>query len=163
MSKKQVTKQITLEDFSPEKCMTKKCSVVSGYLKEINLRINVEKQNKELVKENALFQEAINSLLLMVRDLVTPNYPAMEFLQQKLVDIPEVVQTYSFVRDEIINLWIITQYEDFEAEMKIADSMRQLLSVFRNIRFDYMVIPKYDASLEDAVPQDSKLIYSKNR
>jgi hypothetical protein len=161
MNKRQIIKQVTSGDFSPEKCITKKCSAVSGYVKEINRRINVEKQNKELVKENALYQEAIDSLLLMVRDLVTPNFPAMEFLQQKLVNVPEVTQTHKFVRDEVINFYIITQFEDFNAEMKIADSIRQLISVFKNLRFDYMVIPKCDMNLDDIIPKDAKLIYSK--
>jgi hypothetical protein len=45
--------------------------------------------------------------------------------------------------------------------MKIADSIRQLMAIFRNIRFDYMVIPNYNSALEDVIPQDSKLIYTK--
>jgi hypothetical protein len=97
MNNNQLTEQTNSGGFSPEKCMTKKCPACSGYVKEINKRINVEKQNKELVKENALYQKAIDSLALMVRDLVTPNYPAMEFLNQKLGDIPQVIHTYSLL------------------------------------------------------------------
>jgi hypothetical protein len=56
---------------------------------------------------------------------------------------------------------VVADGEDFETEMEIADAFRELMSIFRNLRFDYMVIPKSDIPLDEIIPKDSVVVYSK--
>ena len=56
---------------------------------------------------------------------------------------------------------MVADGEDFETEMEIADAFRELMSIFRNLRFDYMVIPKSDIPLDEIIPKDSVVVYSK--
>jgi hypothetical protein len=144
-----------------KRCLTRKCSALSGYIRESNLRINLERQNRKLAEQNSIYKKAIDSLIAMVGELLSPHYPVTNFLREHLQDIPRVTKAYSFITDNVINLWIITEEEDFEAEMEIADTLRELFSVFRNLSFDFMIIPRYDMNMEEAVPKDSQVIFSR--
>jgi hypothetical protein len=148
------------EDFAPKTCLSKKCSALSEYIKETSLRIDLEKQIKTLKKQNASYKEAVGSLLVAIQDLLTPQYPAINFLRERLRSIPKVAQAYYFLTEDVINLWIITKEEDFEAEKKIADALVDLMSIFKNLRFDFMIIPNSDACLHETMPENSKIIVS---
>ena len=147
------------EDYVPKICLSRKCGLLSGYFKEANLRINLEDQIRELKEQKAEYENAMDSLLSMVRELLSPHYPAINFFREKLANIPQVTQAHYFVTDQVINLWIITGEEDFEAELQIADSLVELMRIFKNLRFDFMIIPNYDMAIEQIVPEDSQIIY----
>ena len=149
------------EDHVPKICLSKKCGLLSGYFRETNRRINLEDQIRELKERKAEYENAIDSLLSMVKELLSPDYPAINFFREKLANIPQVTQAHCFVTDQVINLWTIIEEEDFEAEMQIADSLVELMRIFKNLRFDFMIIPKYDMAIEQIVPEDSRIIYSK--
>jgi len=149
------------DEFFPQTCISKKCLTMRQYIKEVNRRINVDKQNKMLLKENILYQTALDSLSAMIRDLVNPNYPAIEFVRERLSDITKVYKAYYFVSEDIINIWVVTEDEDFDSEIEIADMFRELMVIFKNLKFDYMVIPKYNIALEEIMPKEATVIYSK--
>lgn len=156
-----LTEEETRAKQIPRACLSRKCNAISGYFREESLRIDLERQNKKLKKKNALYREAIDSLIGSIKDLLHPHYPAINLLREKLTNIPRVIKACYFVTDAVINLWIITEEEDFEAEMQIASALRELFSIFENLRFDFMIIPKYDMRLEEVIPEDSQMIFSK--
>ena len=156
-----IDEEVETEEHIPKICLSRKCDALSRYFREANLRINLEEQNRRLKEERALYKNAMDSLLAMVKELLSPNYPAINFLRERLKNIPEVTQAYFFITDQVINLWIVTKEEDFEAEMKIADILGELISVFSNLRFDFMIIPRYDIALNEVAPEDSQVIFSR--
>jgi hypothetical protein len=145
----------------PQPCFSRKCGAMSGYIKESNLRINLERQNKKLKEQNVLYKTATGSLLAMIKDLLSPNYPAVNFVRERLRDISAVSKAYYFVSDAVVNLWFFTEKEDFDAEMRIADTFCELASIFTNMRFDLMVIPKAQTQAENLLPSDIELFFSR--
>ncbi|MEM2970898.1 MAG: hypothetical protein QW270_00535 [Candidatus Bathyarchaeia archaeon] len=145
----------------PRECLSRKCVALSEYFRESALRIDLERQNKKLKKQNALYRKAVDSLLASIKELLHPYYPAINLLRERLKEIPKVTQAYYFVTEEVINLWIITEEENFETEMKIIENLRELFSVFRNLLFDFMIIPRDDIPLEEIIPANSQLIFSR--
>jgi len=154
-------KTVTRKKHVPKNCLSRKCGLLSGYFRDANLLTNLEDQIRGLKEQKVEYENAIDSLLSMVKELLSPNYPAINFFREKLANIPQVTQSHYFVTGQVINLWTIIEEEDFEAEMQIADSLVELMRVFRNLRFDFMIIPKYDMTIEQIVPEDSQIIYSK--
>ena len=149
------------EDHVQKICLSKKCSLLTGYFRETNRRINLEEKNRELREQNSIYKHAMDSLLGVIKELLNPNYPALNFFREKLMNTSQVTQAYYFVTDQVINLWIITEEEDFDAEMQIADSLVELMRIFRNLKFDFMIIPKYDIPIEQIVPENSQIMYSR--
>lgn len=147
--------------YVPKICLSRKCGLLSGYFREANLRINLEDQIRELKEQKVEYKNAMDTLLSLVKELLSPNYPAINFFRERLANIPQVTQAHCFVTDQVINLWTIIEKEDFEAEMQIADSLVELMRIFKNLRFDFMIIPKYDMAIEQIVPEDSQIVYSK--
>lgn len=148
------------EEFIPKVCLSTPCKAIKEYFRETSLRIDLERQNREIREENALYQEAISSLLNVIKNILTPNFPANNLLREKLKNIPNVINAYTFVNNDVINYWIIIEEENFEDELEIADAFRETLSVFNNLLFDFIIIPRQGVSLEKIVPKNSQLIYS---
>lgn len=149
------------EDYVPKICLSRKCGLLTGYFRETNRRINVEEKNRELREQNSIYKHAVDSLLGLIKELLNPNYPAINFFKEKLMNISQVTQANYFVTDQGINLWVITEEEDFDAEMQIADSLVELMRIFRNLKFDFMIIPRYDIPIEQIVPKNSQIMYSR--
>lgn len=145
----------------PRICLSIKCKAKSEYLREATLRINLERQLAKITEENSLYKDAISSLLASVNELLRPDYPAFIFLREHLQNTKEVVGVSYCFTDDVINIWIVIDEENFEVEMKIAETLRELLSLFRNLRFDFIVIPKYETHLESLIPNDARMLYSR--
>lgn len=144
-----------------EVCMSKKCAALSGYFRESALRMDLERQNEKLREQNVLYRKAISTLLSSIRELLHPYCPAINFLRERLKDVPKVTQVFYFITDNVVNLWIITEEEDFETEMKIVENLRELFSIFRNLLFDFMIIPKGETPLEELIPQNAERVFSR--
>jgi len=145
----------------PRICLSMKCGAKTEYLREASLRVNLEHQLTKITTENKIYKDAIDSLLASVNELLRPDYPALIFVKERLQDMREVVELSYFLTDDIVNIWIVIDRENFEVEMKIAETLRELASVFRNLRFDFMVIPKHETPLESLIPNDGKTLYSR--
>jgi len=157
-----IDEEVETEEHIPKICLSIKCDALSRYFREATLRIDLERQIRKLKEERSSYRDAIDCLLAMVKELMSPNFPAVNFFRERIKDIPKVTQAYYFVTNEVINLLVITEEEDFEAEMEIADTLVELMSLFKNLRFDFMIIPKYDTRLDEIVPKDSQVIFSRN-
>lgn len=142
----------------PKVCFSKECAIKSEYFREAVRGVDLEKQLKKIRKENMLYRNAMNALLLGIKELLTPDNAVLNLLRERLYHVKEVTDIYYFVTNEVINIWIAIKEENFEAEMEIAEILCELTSTFRNLRFDYMVIPKYDMALEEYLPQGIKKI-----
>ena len=150
----------SVPDAVPKNCLATKCKAMNEYFKETNLRINLERQNREIKEQNIMYQEAISSLLNMIKGMFTPNFPANNLFREYLQNIMNVNSAYSFINNEVINYWVIIKEENFKTELEIANAFRQVVLIFRNFLFDLMIIPKQGLSLEDIVPANSQLIFS---
>lgn len=142
----------------PKVCFSRECTLKSEYFRTALRKVNLEKQLKKLRKENTLYKAAMSALLLEIKELLTPDHAVLNFLRERLCHIEEISDICYFVTNEVINFWIAIEEEDFEVEMEIAEILCELTSTFRNLRFDYMVIPKYDTSLEEYLPQGTQRI-----
>jgi len=142
----------------PNICLEEGCPALKGYFRESVLRMDLERQNKKLREENAYYRKAIGSLLKSIKELLHPHNPAIRFLRERLKDIPEVTQAYYFVFNDVINIWIEIEEEDYEVEMKIINSLRELFYIFSNLLFDFMIVPKGEIPLEKLVPVDRQII-----
>jgi len=145
----------------PEGCLSRRCNVRSLYLRETLQREELERELEKVTVENEIYKKAVALLLSSIKDLLKPDHVALNLLKERLLPIIEVSSLHYFVVDGVINLWIITREENYEAEMKIAESLADLFSLFRNLRFDFMIIPKYDLRLEEVLPSESITVFSK--
>ena len=141
------------------RCLEEECPVLKGYLRESALRMDLERQNKKLKEEIALYRKAVDSLLKSIKELLHPHNPAIIFLRERLKKIPKVTQAYYFVTDNVINIWIEIEEEDYEVEMKIIEILRELFYIFRNLLFDFMIVPKGDVSLKEFMPENYQTIF----
>ena len=91
--------------------------------------------------------------------MLTPDHAVLNLLRERIHHVKEVTDIYYFVTNEVINIWTAIREENFEVEMEIEEILCELTSTFRNLRFDYMVIPKYDMALEEFLPQGIKKAY----
>lgn len=140
-------------------CLARSCKLKSEYFKEAVRRASLEKELRRITRENKFYKSAMNLLMVEVNELLKPNSAAIKFVKENLAKIPEIDSVYYFVKNGIINIWVMTKEENFEAEMKIADTLRELLYIFESLRFDFMVIPKYEMKLEEILSPDSKKIF----
>ena len=145
----------------PRICLAMKCRAKTEYFREASLRIDLEQQLARMTRENEIYKDAVNSLLVRVSELLRPDYPALNFVRERLHNMREVAKVLYFLTEDIINIWIVIDEENFEVEMKIARTLRELASVFRNLRFDFMVIPTHETPLESLIPNDTKTLYSR--
>jgi len=144
---------------TPRGCLSRRCDLRSAYFRETFRVEKLEKQLERVSREKEMYEKAAVSLLTTIKDLLKPDYAALNLLRERLFPIPEVAALYYCVSDGVINLWIITPEENFEAEMKIADSLAELFSIFRNLKFDFMIVPRYDMKIEEIVPSGSKEVF----
>jgi len=140
-------------------CLEKECPALRRYFRESVLRMDLERQNRKLKEENALYREAVDSLLRSIKELLHPYSPAIIFLRERLKEIPKITQAYYFVTDDVINIWIEIEEEDYEAEMKIIENLRELFYIFQNLLFDFMIVPKGDVPLKESMPEDYQTIF----
>lgn len=147
------------EGVIPRICFTKRCAVKSEYFRETVLRASLERQLKKVREENELYRNAVGALLVGIRELLTPDNAVLNLLRERLCHVEEVTEIYYFVTNEVINMWIAIKEENFEVEMEIAEILCELTSTFRNLRFDFMVIPKYDMPIEEFLPQNIKKVH----
>lgn len=146
---------------APEVCLSRKCGLRGEYFRETLRREKLEKQLERVTAENQKYKRAVTVLLSSIGDLLKPDHAALNLLRERLFPIPEVTGLHYFVSDGVINLWIVTREENFEIEMRIADSLVELFSIFRTLRFDFVIIPRYDLSLEEILPSESVRLFSK--
>lgn len=147
------------EEKTTTECLARSCKIKSEYFREAIRRSSLEKELRRITRENELYKKATNLLMLEINDLLKPNSAAIKFVKESLSKMPEVDSSYYFVKNEVINIWIITKEENFEAEIKIAEILRELLHIFENLRFDFMVIPKYEIKLKEILSSDSEKIF----
>jgi len=136
----------------------RRCEFRSAYFREAVRYVNLERELERVTEQNELYKKAISLLLLEIKELLEPNYAALNLFKKRMSLIPEVTGVYYFIQNEVINIWTIIEKENFDVEMKIAESQCELLSIFQNLRFDFMVIPRCDRRLEDILPPNSMKI-----
>jgi len=149
------------EILTPRKCLSERCELRSAYLRETLRAETLKKQLQRVTEQNEAYKKAVTTLLSNISDLLKPSNSALVLLKERLFPLPQVSSLYYFVSDGVINLLIITQEEDFETEMRIAESLTELFSVFSDLRFDFMIIPKYDLDIKEILPSMSKKLFSK--
>lgn len=145
----------------PRTCLARECGLKSLYLKETVRAEKLLKQLQRITEKNEIYRKAIDSLLSSVKELLKPDHAALNLLKERLTPVEEVLGLYYFVSNEVINLWILIREENFEAEMEIADSLGELFSVFRNLRFDFIVVPLYNMEINKILPREMKKVFSK--
>ena len=145
----------------PRICLARECGLKTLYFREVVHAEELLKQLERVTKKNQIYREAIASLLSSVKELLKPDHAALNLLKERLSSVAEVLGVYYFVKNEVITLWVLIKEENFEAEMEIADSLAELFSVFRNLRFDFMVVPVYDMEIKKILPHEAEMVFSK--
>ena len=140
-------------------CLEEECPALKSYFKESNLRIDLERQNEKLKEENALYRAAIASLLEALKEALHPRSPIINFLKEQLNKIPQVTQAHYFVTDNVVNIWIEIEKDDYEIEMRVIKTLHELYRIFRNLLFDFMIVPRNDVSLREMLPEDHRTIF----
>lgn len=129
------------------------------FLKELVLREHFEEISTKLKKENEFYRNAIKSVLNGIKKMITPNHAVMNFLRTELKDELEILNAYFFVRDDVINVWVIIKNENLDVERMTAEVLGKMFSIFEDIKFDFMIIPIQGLKKEDILPLDSKKIF----
>jgi len=142
----------------PKKCLSRRCGIRSLYFREAVERVSLERELERVTRQNQFYKEAVNTLLVELRELISPDNAALTMFKDRLSSIPGFLDAYYFVSDGVINIWTIIEKEDIDAEMKIAEAQCDLLYIFQSLRFDFMVIPKYDQDVSGFLPSEAKKI-----
>jgi len=145
----------------PKECLTKECGLKGLYFREAIYREDLERQLRRVTAQKERYRRATVALLSEIKELLSPDHAALNLLRERLNPINEVCGLYYFVSEGIINLWVIVNEDNFEVETKVAEYLSELFSIFRNLRFDFMIIPRDDLDLSEILPSGSRKVFSK--
>lgn len=148
-------------EVSPAECLAKRCDVRRMALRKTIEVEELEEQLRRVSKEKELYEEAVVVLMSTIKEMLRPDHAALNLLKGRLAGIPEILALHYFVSDGVINIWIVTKEENLKIEMEIADSLAELFHVFRNLRFDFMIVPKHDLDPQELLPSDSIAVFSR--
>jgi len=90
-----------------------------------------------------------------------PDHVILNLLKDRLSEMSDVLSLHYLISDGVINLWIIIREENFETEMRIAESLAELFRLFRDSRFDFMIVPKHDLAVDEYLPSGKSTVFSK--
>ncbi|WP_287588255.1 hypothetical protein [Candidatus Borrarchaeum sp.] len=122
-------------------------------LKEHELREIKEKLGEYKTVTKMLF-EIINRTLL-------PYNAVLNIYSEKISKIKEVEAVYIFLRDNVIDIWTIIKEDDFDVKRKIAEVQGEIVDVFQEVLFDFLILSKEDIEADQSLLEDSIEIYQK--
>nr|MDO8081864.1 hypothetical protein [Candidatus Freyarchaeota archaeon] len=92
--------------------------------------------------------------------LFEPRSIALNFFTELVSNIPEVEEVYVTTHNEILDIWTVISNNERSTERKVFEAEGKLLETFPDLRFDFLVIPKYP-ELYQNLPSGSERIYNK--
>jgi phage terminase large subunit GpA-like protein len=98
-------------------------------------------------KEDAIkyYEEVIASLSQVMLEMAKGNAPVFIFLREELSKIKQVTSIYyDILEDESFDMWVVIKESDLNVEREVSQIFRKSLKAFRNIDFDFMILPKID-------------------
>jgi phage terminase large subunit GpA-like protein len=139
-------KQMVIRKFIPiEESLSHQCYIKKGYFEN---KIRLENMEKTLMnKEDAIkyYEEVIASLSQVMLEMAKGNAPVFIFLREELSKIKQVTSIYyDILEDESFDMWVVIKESDLNVEREVSQIFRKSLKAFRNIDFDFMILPKID-------------------
>ncbi|MHA1363954.1 MAG: hypothetical protein ACTSP1_15675 [Candidatus Freyarchaeota archaeon] len=132
----------------------------SNLFDERELFVLLEEELKIIERENEKLKNTINTLLAGLSELLEPRNIALNFFTELVSEIPEVEEVYVTIRNETLDIWTVISNNERNTEWKVFEAEGILLETFPELRFDFLVIPKFP-ELHKNLPAGSRKIYSK--
>jgi len=149
-----------LKPFSTE-CLAQPCKLRSLFLRETIRREKLERQIETLEKENEAYREAIEVILSGIRNRIRPDIIPLVMLKERLEKMKNARGLFYLVREKTIYFWIFIGNEDPETELILAQELSNIFSTFRDMRFDFIIIPLNGMEIEDLLPLNAIEVFKK--
>lgn len=141
------------------KCPYSKDIICYPLAKEVEHRLSVEHELKEVGHEKREYEKAFNSLFSTISKLLEPTNAAFNLFIERISQILDVEEVYVFMAEDAIDIWTITKKRNFDAEEKIIEAECEIMRIFRDIDFDFMILPREGRNLKEILPSNGKRIY----
>lgn len=122
-----------------------------------DVRFQLEDERGKRVILESRVEEYKNDFAKVLRQVVESF--ALKHYVDRLEEIPELEAVYLIKKEDILDIWTIITESNLEVEEKIANVQCELLRIYENLDFDFMIFPRFGANIVELLPNDAIKIF----
>lgn len=127
------------------------------FLGKCDLRCQLEDERGKRVILESRVEEYKNDFANVLRQVVESF--ALRHYVDRLEEIPEVESIYLIRKEDILDIWTIITESNLEVEEKIANVQCEILRIYENLDFDFMIFPRFGSNIDEFLPNNAKKIF----
>lgn len=122
-----------------------------------DLRCRLEDERGKRIVLETRVEQYKNDFALVLQQIVESF--ALKHYVERLAGIPELEFIYLIRKEDILDVWTIISESNLEVEEKIANVQCELLRIYENLDFDFMIFPRFESNIDEFLPNDAEKIF----
>ena len=82
-------------------------------------------------------------------------------IAEKLFAIPEVEYVFLSLENDLVNIWTIINTPHSDVKTRIYEVEYEILGLFKDLRFDFHVIFRNNADIDEVRPSNAKILFNR--
>lgn len=131
----------------------KNCS----FFGECGLRLELEEERGRRVELEKNIEQYRNDFYKILHN-VTETL-ALRHYADRLSSICEVEAIYWVRKEEALDIWTILSEGNLQIEEKIAGVQCELMRIYGDLEFDFMVVPRFETEVDEILPRNAIKVF----
>lgn len=127
------------------------------FLSTCDLRFELEKEKGKRIVLASRIEEYKNDFAQVLRRIAETL--ALKHYVDRLLDFSGLEAVFFIKREEILDIWTIISESNLNIEERIAKVQCELMRIYENLDFDFMVLPRGEIDIEKLLPKDATRIF----